>query len=404
MKQAPVYFENGFQALDKLIDDKKYTNIVVLVDENTHDCCLPELLEYTDKLNDVEFIEIPSGESSKQLFFVDSVLETFSEIGVDRKGLLINLGGGVITDFGGFVASIYKRGIDFVNIPTTLLSMVDASAGGKTGIDHKGLKNQIGVFAQPQMVIIHPAFLNTLPQRQIISGFAEMLKHGLIQDKKHWKNLTKLEKITPENIVDAIEDSVKIKINVVEQDPTEQSLRKILNAGHTIGHAIETYYLNLEEGDDKYELERENIPLELEGIFDDILGEALELEESEEEFFEEEEDLSFKEEIEDDPYITHGEAVAIGLVLESYLSWQKGLLSKEEFDEIFYHISEIFPYKEIPVIEELQQLMLHDKKNEAGKVKFVMLHSIGDCSPYGEECTFDEIKNAINFYEKNYPK
>ena len=142
MKQAPVYFENGFQALDKLIDEKKYTNIVVLVDENTHDYCLPELLEYTDKLNDVEFIEIPSGESSKQLFFVDSVLETFSEIGVDRKGLLINLGGGVITDFGGFVASIYKRGIDFVNIPTTLLAMVDASAGGKTGIDHKGLKTK----------------------------------------------------------------------------------------------------------------------------------------------------------------------------------------------------------------------------------------------------------------------
>ena len=256
------------------------------------------------------------------------------------------------------------------------------------------------------MVIIHPTFLNTLPQRQIISGFGEMLKHGLIQDKEHWKDLTSIEQVTPENITDFIEDSVKIKINVVEQDPTEKGLRKILNAGHTIGHAIETYYLNLEEGGkENYEVERESIPLELGDIFDDILGEALDLQQEENENFEEDEVLFENEnETEEDTYITHGEAVAIGLVLESYLSWQKGLLDKKEFDEIFYHISEIFPYKEIPAIEELQQLMLHDKKNEAGKVKFVMLHEIGDCSPQGEECTFDEITNAIKFYETNYPK
>ena len=395
MKQAPVYFEKGFQALEKLIEDKKYTNVVVLVDENTYNYCLPELLEYTEKLNNVEFIEIPAGESSKQLFFVDSVLETLSDIGVDRKGLLINLGGGVVTDFGGFVASIYKRGIDFVNIPTTLLSMVDASAGGKTGIDHKGLKNQIGVFAQPQMVIVHPWFLETLPHRQIISGFAEMLKHGLIQDEKHWKNLTQITEINPENLIDFIEDSVNIKINVVEQDPTEKGLRKILNAGHTMGHAVETYYLNKEEAEQERYEEEDDVSSELDEMFDNILGETdLTLEE----------DTYSNNEEEDNSYITHGEAVAIGLVLESHLAWQKGFLSKEDFDEIFYHISEIFPYKEIPPLKELQKLMLHDKKNEAGKVKFVMLHSIGNCSPQGEECSFDEIEKAVNFYETNYPK
>lgn len=397
MKQAPVHFNIGFSPLNQLLKEKEYSKVFILVDENTHQHCLPILMEETEALNVVDFIEIPAGEDTKQLYFVESVWNTLSDLGADRKSLLINLGGGVVTDFGGFVAATYKRGIDFVNIPTSLLAMVDASAGGKTGIDLNGVKNQIGTFSQPQFVIIHPQFIQTLAHRQVVSGFAEMLKHGLIQDKNHWKDLIQLNKLTPQALAPLIEDSVNIKINVVEQDPLEKGLRKILNAGHTLGHAIETFYLNQELLIKEQEEEWHD-----EEALDDLVEEILNLN-IEEELESLDVNMSKEQEQEgqEEPSITHGEAVALGLILETHIAWQKGLLQKTEFNEIFYHLTEIYPPKKIPKIEDLLEVMKHDKKNEDGKIKFVMLHSIGHCEPHGVECSNTEIENAIKYYEEH---
>ncbi|AFL98339.1 3-dehydroquinate synthase [Ornithobacterium rhinotracheale] len=389
MTQAPIYFNQGFEALDQLIAEKNYSSIMILVDENTHEKCLPLFLQKTENITNCEFIEIPAGEDTKQLFFVNQVLKTLKLSGLDRKSLLINLGGGVVTDFGGFVASIYNRGIDFVNIPTSLLAMVDASAGGKTGVDLCGIKNIVGTFSQPQMVIIETEFLETLPARELLSGFAEMLKHGLIQDEKQWKTLSEIKELSAKNIAGLIEDSVNVKLNVVTQDPTEKGLRKILNAGHTLGHAIETYFLWLDK----------NVIAKGESVGDKINNFITASLESDD-------DLSqpIVAENEGEPSITHGEAVATGLMLEAHLAWQKGFITKEVLNEIFYRLTELYPYFELPSAKILEQIMLHDKKNEGGKINFVMLRRIGECTPDKVECTLDEIQNAIDFYTENFPK
>jgi 3-dehydroquinate synthase len=251
--------------------------------------------------------------------------EELSHLDGDRKSLLINLGGGVLTDMGGFVASTFKRGIDFVNIPTTLLSMVDASIGGKTGVDLGSLKNQIGVINQPQMVLIFPEFLQTLDERQTKSGFAEMLKHGLIQDKDYWNELTNNGNFTDPA---CIQKSIAIKNEVVLQDPTEQGLRKILNFGHTLGHAIESYCL-------------------------------------------------------DNPNkrtLLHGEAIAAGMILEGYLSHELRGLSRLDVNDIKNGFLAHFNRVEFTSedIDAILQLLKYDKKNSHGNVNFVLLQAIGD--------------------------
>ena len=226
-------------ALNLHVGKNNYSRIFLLVDENTRAHCLP-IFEKKYKHRIDAILEIPSGEENKNINTCQKVWQALSNNNGDRKSLLINLGGGVLTDLGGFVASTFKRGIDFINIPTTLLSMVDASIGGKTGIDLGPLKNQIGVINQPQMVLIFPEFLKTVEERQIKSGYAEMLKHGLIKDLEYWSQL----KETPDYTVPHfIQKSIALKNEVVMQDPTEQGLRKILNFGHTLGHAIESYFL-----------------------------------------------------------------------------------------------------------------------------------------------------------------
>src|SRR5690606_29396368 len=191
-----------------------------------------------------EILEIDAGETHKNIDTCMGVWEALSELEADRKSLLINLGGGVVTDLGGFVACTFKRGIDYVNIPTSLLSMVDASIGGKTGVDLGLLKNQIGVISNPELVLIDVTFLETLPTNQLRSGFAEMLKHGLIQDINYWNQLIALSELYTDDLEQLIYESVIIKKQVVEQDPNEDGLRKTLNFGHTLGHAIESYSLD----------------------------------------------------------------------------------------------------------------------------------------------------------------
>ncbi|WP_420399522.1 3-dehydroquinate synthase [Flagellimonas sp.] len=321
-----VYLEELAEAsLRQHVAKSNYSKIFVLVDENTKKYCLPLLEEKMRGEVPVDGIfEIESGEENKHIQTCMLVWEWLSDQGADRKSLLINLGGGVLTDLGGFVASTFKRGIDFINIPTTLLSMVDASVGGKTGVDLGVLKNQIGVINQPQMVLVIPEFLHTLDQRQRTSGFAEMLKHGLIKDEAYWKSLRETKDY---GNAATIQKSISIKNEVVTEDPTEQNIRKILNFGHTLGHAIESYFL---ENPNKKSL-------------------------------------------------LHGEAIAVGMILEGYLSHKlKGLsgLSLQEIKETFLkHFEKVeFEPEDITAIVEL---LKYDKKNSHGDINFVLLHSIG---------------------------
>ena len=322
-----VHFnEKAFKVLNSHLAKKAYSIVFILVDENTHELCLPQFMAEINGEYQFEIIEIESGEINKNIETCIGVWEALSELGADRKSILINLGGGVLTDLGGFVASTFKRGIDFINVPTTLLSMVDASVGGKTGVDLGSLKNQIGVINQPIMVLVIPNFLDTLDNRQIKSGFAEMLKHGLIQDELYWNALKKAESL--EDMKNHILSSIQIKNKVVLQDPTEQNIRKILNFGHTLGHAIESYFL---ENDSK-------------------------------------------------EMLLHGEAIAIGMILEGYLSNKLTNLPFATLEDI--KTTFLSKYEKVEFLEEdfenILKLMKYDKKNSHGKVNFVLLKEIGN--------------------------
>ena len=322
-----VFSENGYEYLNDLIEKNKYSIIFILSDTNTNEYCLSRFLPLLATNKTIEIIEIESGETEKNITTCVEIWSILTELGGDRKSLLINVGGGVITDIGGFVASTFKRGIDFMHIPTTLLAMVDASVGGKNGVDLGSLKNQIGVINVPKLVLIDTDYLSTLPQNEMRSGLAEMLKHGLIADADYWTKFKVLNGIDFADFDSLIYRSIEIKNEIVMQDPTENGIRMALNFGHTLGHAIESYFL---ENENKKTL-------------------------------------------------LHGEAIAVGMILESYISWQKKLLSAAEYIEIKNTINAVF---ETIVFEEndlkpILELMIHDKKNEYGKIQFALLNGIG---------------------------
>ncbi len=322
-----VHFnEKAYKALNSHLEKAGYSKIFILVDENTHEHCLPDFMMNLSGTYDIEIIEIEEGEVNKNIATCTQVWEVLSELDADRKSLMINLGGGVVTDLGGFVASTFKRGIDFINVPTSLLAMVDASVGGKTGVDLGKLKNQIGVINQPQMVLVITAFLNTLNERQLNSGFAEMLKHGLIQDRNYWSHLKQI--IGYDNLDHDIYSSVLLKNAVVLQDPTEQNLRKILNFGHTLGHAIESFFLESKQH----------------------------------------------------PLLLHGEAIAIGMILEGYLSYQLAGLSLADLEAIKSTFLKRYAKIDFDKVDlsEILSLLKFDKKNSHGNINFVLLKSIGE--------------------------
>eukprot|EP01093_Parvamoeba_rugata_P019474 TRINITY_DN87_c0_g1_i1.p1 TRINITY_DN87_c0_g1~~TRINITY_DN87_c0_g1_i1.p1 ORF type:complete len:354 (+),score=71.38 TRINITY_DN87_c0_g1_i1:1827-2888(+) len=342
-----VHFnEKAFQALNSHLAQKKYSIVFILVDENTHELCLPNFMAEISGEYQFEIIEIESGEVNKNIETCIGVWEALSELSADRKSVMINLGGGVLTDMGGFIASTFKRGIDFINVPTTLLSMVDASVGGITGIDLGSLKNQIGVINQPVMVLVVPDFLDTLDNRQVRSGFAEMLKHGLIQDTAYWEALKDAESL--EDMKNHILTSIQIKNKVVLQDPTEQHIRKILNYGHTLGHAIESYFL-------------ENESKEM---------------------------------------LLHGEAIAIGMILEAYLSNKLLGLTNESLEDIKTTFLNRYDKVEFlnDDIDNILKLMKYDKKNSHGKVNFVLLKSIGE-PEFDVEIPVDLFSEAFAYYK-----
>ena len=321
-----VHFnQRAYDAINEHLAMTAYSKIFILVDENTKRDCLADLKQRMLGDFDFEILEIESGESQKTINTCTQLWEELSERDADRKSLLINLGGGVITDLGGFVASTFKRGIVFINVPTTLLAMVDASVGGKTGVDLGALKNQVGVINQPGMVLIISDFLKTLDDRQLQSGFAEMLKHGLIHNAAYWETLKSIADFT--NMDHLIYDSVTIKNEVVLQDPTEQHLRKILNFGHTLGHAVESYFLESKS-----------------------LNTLL-----------------------------HGEAIAIGMILEAYLSKELTGLPDAELKDIKTTFLKRYPKTEFAEkdIEAILSLLKFDKKNSHGNINFVLLEKIG---------------------------
>lgn len=317
--------------LSKFLSKQNYSSVVVLTDHNTRKYCYPILKEIISEYNPIE-VSIKPGEINKKWETCMEIWDKMSSKAIDRNAVLINLGGGVITDMGGFAGALYKRGIDFINIPTSLLAMVDASVGGKTGIDFNGYKNFLGIFQSPELVIVDPVFLNTLPVNQLYAGWAEMLKHGLVADKKYLLNLIQypaLEEINPRQFKKLIKKSIAIKQGIVEKDPKDKGVRAILNFGHTIGHALETHYL----------LDQKDLLL-------------------------------------------HGEAVAIGMKQESILSYDLGKISKEDMLMIEYCLDKYYQ----PLFEKTAKVLKskkwlkyleQDKKNSNGKLNFALLKKIG---------------------------
>lgn len=336
-----IFNENCYTYLSETLQPDVYSKIFIIVDSETANHCLPGFLANLATEVPIEIIEFEAGEVFKNIETCVQIWQALTELGADRKSIIINVGGGVVTDLGGFIACTYKRGIDFINVPTTLLAMVDASVGGKNGVDLGNLKNQVGVIQNPKAVLVDTHYLETLPQNQMRSGLAEMLKHGLIQDNAYWRQFSDLSSLNTDDLNELIYQSVIIKNNVVTQDPTEKGLRKALNFGHTLGHAIESYCL---ENENKTTL-------------------------------------------------LHGEAIAAGMILESFLSLKKGLLTNAEYQEIKYVITDIYPNVSFTEndINSIIDLLIHDKKNEFGKVKFVLLNKIGAVK------TDQEIENELIF-------
>ena len=312
--------------ITKQLNKNQYSSIFILVDTNTKKNCLLKFIDQT-RLDNPTIILMRAGEENKHLQTCEEIWNQLSKFGADRNSVLINLGGGVVTDLGGFVACTFKRGIDFYNIPTTLLSMVDASVGGKTGIDLGSLKNQIGIIREPKQVIIDTQWLKTLPENELRSGFAEMLKHGLIANPSYWNELINIKQLDAITLSKFIKSSVAIKEKVVLKDPSEKSLRKILNFGHTMGHAIESYFMT----DNKKER------------------------------------------------LLHGEAISVGMILESFLSVNCCNFPEKDAIEIKKCFSRYYPHVKISKTdrEGILSLLRHDKKNKAGKINFVLLESIG---------------------------
>jgi 3-dehydroquinate synthase len=341
-----VVFDDSLAELGEFIAASGYSKILILVDRNTSEYCLPELQAALPDLRDYDVIEVDPGEENKNIDYCVGIWKMMIDFGADRQSLLINLGGGVVTDIGGFAASTFKRGIDFVQVPTTLLAQVDASVGGKTGIDMDGVKNIIGTFAQPKAVFISTRFLQTLDYRQRVSGFAEVIKHGLIKDAGFYQRVKNLDVIALN--ATHIQHSVGIKNEVVTQDPTEKGLRKILNFGHTIGHAIEGYSL-----------------------------------------------------ANDTEPLLHGEAIAIGMICEGYLSRQLNGLSDAALQDLTGTFLRHFPvYRYEPSrYDALIDLMKNDKKNAGDQIGFALLNSIGSCD-YNVFVDEPAIRESLDFYLK----
>lgn len=348
MKQKVVISGNLERDLVNAISECEHDRIFVLTDETTQQLCWPKIKNFKALKNSTPII-IKATDTHKNLDTLSQVWQALSNGGATRHSLMINLGGGMVTDLGGFAASTFKRGIDFINIPTTLLAMVDASVGGKTGINFGGLKNEIGVFSDSRFVIINTQFLDTLDHDNICSGYAEMLKHGLISDERTWAELVTFDLDTPDlsQLQRMVADSIKVKERIVETDPHEHGIRKALNLGHTMGHAFESFAM------------RRGTP------------------------------------------ILHGYAVAYGLISELYMSARKTAFHTDRMHQTVRFIRENYGTFNITCDDypTLIELMRHDKKNTSGIINFTLLGNVGDIR-INQTANEEEIKEALDFFRE----
>ena len=346
-QQNVVIAENLERSLNEAIEACEHDKVFILADETTRNCCLP-VVEGFAALRGAKRITIGATDTHKTLESLAHVWEELGAGGGTRHSLLINIGGGMVTDLGGFAASTFKRGINYINIPTTLLSMVDASVGGKTGINFRGLKNEIGVFNNASTVILDTQFLKTLDAENICSGYAEMLKHGLISNETMWAELMNFDLEAPDLklLSRMVGDSVAVKERIVTEDPTEKGIRKALNLGHTVGHAFESLAL-------------QRTP------------------------------------------VLHGYAVAWGLICELYLSCIKTGFPTAKMMQTVRFIQTHYGKMDISCDDypTLLELMTHDKKNVAGIINFTLLGGIGDIR-INQTATKEEICEALDFYRE----
>lgn len=348
-KQEVIICQNLKEDLSTAVNRCPHDKLFILVDEHTHQLCLP-LIQDLPFMQEATIITIGAGDIHKH---VDTLVHVWKELGDNggtRHSLMINLGGGMVTDLGGFAASTFKRGIKYINIPTTLLAMVDASVGGKTGINFNGLKNEIGVFSPAQSVLIDTEFLKSLDINNILSGYAEMLKHGLISTTEHWAELLKFDMnaIDYKALQTLVAKSVKIKEDIVEQDPFEKGIRKALNLGHTVGHAFESLALETHRP------------------------------------------------------VLHGYAVAWGIVCELYFSHLKTGFPKDKLRQTLQFIKEhygVFTF-DCKQYDRLYEFMTHDKKNSAGIINFTLLGEVGDIR-INQSATKEEIMDMLDFYRES---
>ncbi len=340
MDHGSIIFSGILKNQEILSLKDNYSQIGVLADSNTKTHCYSAI---KNALPIHHLLEVPPGEDHKNLDTCKLVWQLLTDMNFDRHALLIILGGGVLGDLGGFCAATYKRGIDFMIVPTTLLAQVDASIGGKLGIDFQHYKNQIGVFCQPKATIIDPSFLNTLPERELRSGFAEVIKHCLISDSAQWQAI-RTKNLKEQDWTTLVHHSVEFKKSVTEKDPHEKGLRKILNFGHTIGHALESYFLA--EGN----------------------------------------------------RIFHGEAIAMGMVMESFIAFHKEMITETELNEITSYLIQIFEKQEMPWGDSaLIQLTRQDKKNRDNKILMALPEGIGKAQ-WDVTVSEEELEKSFDYY------
>jgi 3-dehydroquinate synthase len=345
----PIIINSKVSAkLNSFIKANNYTSHFIICDSNTLKLCLGELILSCPVLKEAEIIELEPGEASKELDIVNNIWQTLTEFGADKKSLVINLGGGVVSDIGGFAASTFKRGINFVNVPTTLLSMADASVGGKTGINFSGIKNHIGTITQPKAVFVNTGFLKTLPYGHLVNGFAEILKIALIKDQVFFNHITNLTIDNSFNDIKIIKRSIELKSAIVKKDPEEKGLRKILNFGHTVGHAVESLFMETQK------------PL------------------------------------------FHGEAVAVGMAIESYLCLLLKRITKTQFDKIIFSLKLNF---EFPIIgkkelSEFYRFFKQDKKHTNDRYLLALLKGIGNCD-YDVKISNVLLEKSVTYYNSN---
>ena len=345
-KKENILYGDIRELLDDILSQTPCDRLFILADDTTAQLCLPKALQAQQLQRSIP-IYIGAGDEHKTLDSLSHVWQKLSDEGASRHSRLVNIGGGMVTDLGGMAASTFKRGIAYINVPTTLLAMVDASVGGKTGINFNGLKNEVGVFSSPRCVIIDTGFLRTLNTHNFYSGYAEMLKHGLISDTRHWADLLSFDTDQPDYALlsSLIRRSVEVKENIVRQDPHEQGLRKALNFGHTVGHAFES--LSLQTGHP----------------------------------------------------VLHGYAVAWGMVCELYLSYQAAGFPKDKMWQTLQFIKEHYGslHFDCTQYNRLYELMTHDKKNTEGNVNFTLLSDIGDIQ-LNRTADQKAISELLDFY------